>query len=48
MAKSKDFQAVIMSSADLVDGQTYTIQVEETTQTATAALVTPVTGGFHP
>ena len=45
---SKDFQAVIMSSADLVDGQTYTIQVEETTQTATAALVTPVTGGFHP
>ena len=45
---SKDFQAVIMSSADLVDGQTYTIQVEGTTQTATAALVTPVTGGFHP
>ena len=45
---SKDFQAVIMSSAELVDGQTYTIQVEETTQTATAALVTPVTGGFHP
>ena len=44
----KDFQAVIMSSADLVDGQTYTIQVEGTTQTATAALVTPVTGGFHP
>ena len=37
---SKDFQAVIMSSADLVDGQTYTIQVEGTTQTATAALVT--------
>lgn len=45
---SKDFQAVIMSSADLVDGQTYTIQVDGTTQTATAALVTPVTGGFHP
>ena len=45
---SKDFQAVIMSSADLVDGQTYTIQVEGTIQTATAALVTPVTGGFHP
>ena len=45
---SKDFQAVIMSSADLVDGQTYTIQVEGTTQTTTAALVTPVTGGFHP
>ena len=45
---SKDFQAVIMSSADLVDGQTYTIQAEGTTQTATAALVTPVTGGFHP
>ena len=45
---SKDFQAVIVSSADLVDGQTYTIQVEGTTQTATAALVTPVTGGFHP
>ena len=45
---SKDFQAVIMSSADLVDGQTYTIQVEGTTQTAAAALVTPVTGGFHP
>lgn len=45
---SKDFKAVIMSSADLVDGQTYTIQVEGTTQTATAALVTPVTGGFHP
>ena len=45
---SKDFQAVIMSSADLVDGQTYTIQVEGTTQTVTAALVTPVTGGFHP
>ena len=45
---SKDFQAVIMSSADLVDGQTYTIQVEGTTQTATAALVTPVTGGFYP
>ena len=45
---SKDFQAVIMSSVDLVDGQTYTIQVEGTTQTATAALVTPVTGGFHP
>lgn len=45
---SKDFQAVIMSSADLVDGQTYTIQVEGMTQTATAALVTPVTGGFHP
>ena len=45
---SKDFQAVIMSSAELVDGQTYTIQVEGTTQTATAALVTPVTGGFHP
>ena len=45
---SNDFQAVIMSSADLVDGQTYTIQVEGTTQTATAALVTPVTGGFHP
>lgn len=45
---SKDFQAVIMSSADLVDGQTYTIQVEGTTQTATAALVTPVIGGFHP
>ena len=45
---SKDFQAVVMSSADLVDGQTYTIQVEGTTQTATAALVTPVTGGFHP
>lgn len=45
---SKDFQAVIMSSADLVDGQAYTIQVEGTTQTATAALVTPVTGGFHP
>ena len=45
---SKDFQAVIMSSADLVDGQTYTIQVEGTPQTATAALVTPVTGGFHP
>ena len=45
---SKDFQAVIMSSADLVDGQTYTIQVEGTTQTATAALVTPVTSGFHP
>ena len=45
---SKDFQAVIMSSADLVDGQTYTIQVEGTAQTATAALVTPVTGGFHP
>lgn len=45
---SKDFQAVIMSSTDLVDGQTYTIQVEGTTQTATAALVTPVTGGFHP
>ena len=45
---SKDFQAVIMSSADLVDGQTYTIQVEGTTHTATAALVTPVTGGFHP
>lgn len=45
---SKDFQAVVMSSADLVDGQTYTIQVDGTTQTATAALVTPVTGGFHP
>lgn len=45
---SKDFQAVIMSSADLVDGQTYTIQVDGTNQTATAALVTPVTGGFHP
>ena len=45
---SKDFKAVIMSSADLVDGQTYTIQAEGTTQTATAALVTPVTGGFHP
>ena len=45
---SKDFQAVIMSSADLVDGQTYTIQVEGTPQTATVALVTPVTGGFHP
>ncbi|WP_314250405.1 carbohydrate-binding domain-containing protein [Abiotrophia defectiva] len=45
---SKDFQAVIMSSADLVDDQTYTIQVEGMTQTATAALVTPVTGGFHP
>lgn len=45
---SKDFQAVIMSSGDLVDGQTYTIQVEGTTHTATAALVTPVTGGFHP
>ena len=45
---SKDFKAVIMSSADLVDGQTYTIQVDGTTQTATAALVTPVTGGFHP
>lgn len=45
---SKDFKAVIMSSADLVDGQTYTIQVEGTTQTTTAALVTPVTGGFHP
>ena len=45
---SKDFKAVIMSSADLVDGQTYTIQVEGTIQTATAALVTPVTGGFHP
>ncbi|MCY7224422.1 carbohydrate-binding domain-containing protein [Abiotrophia defectiva] len=45
---NKDFQAVIMSSVDLVDGQTYTIQVEGTTQTATAALVTPVTGGFHP
>ena len=45
---SKDFQAIIMSSGDLVDGQTYTIQVEGTTQTATAALVTPVTGGFHP
>lgn len=45
---SKDFQAVIMSSADLVDGQTYTVQVDGTTQTATAALVTPVTGGFHP
>ena len=45
---SKDFQAVIMSSADLVDGQTYTIQVEGTTQTAAATLVTPVTGGFHP
>ena len=45
---SKDFQSVIMSSAELVDGQTYTIQVEGTTQTATAALVTPVTGGFHP
>ena len=45
---SKDFQAVIMSSADLVDGQTYTIQVEGTTQTTTAALVPPVTGGFHP
>ena len=45
---SKDFQAVIMSSADLVDGQTYTIQVDGTTQTATAALVTPVTGGCHP
>lgn len=45
---SKDFQAVIMSSVDLVDGQTYTIQVEGMTQTATAALVTPVTGGFHP
>ena len=45
---SKDFQAVIMFSADLVDGQTYTIQVEGTIQTATAALVTPVTGGFHP
>ena len=45
---SKDLQAVIMSSADLVDGQTYTIQVEGTTQTAAAALVTPVTGGFHP
>ena len=45
---SKDFQAVIMSSADLIDGQTYTIQVDGTTQTATAALVTPVTGGFHP
>ena len=45
---SKDFQAVIMSRADLVDGQTYTIQVDGTTQTATAALVTPVTGGFHP
>lgn len=45
---SKDFQAVIMSSAELVDGQTYTIQVEGMTQTATAALVTPVTGGFHP
>ena len=45
---SKDFQAVIMSSGDLVDGQTYTIQVEGTTHTATAALVTPVTGGFYP
>lgn len=45
---SKDFKAVIMSSADLVDGQTYTIQVEGTTQTTTAALVTSVTGGFHP
>ncbi|WP_314760491.1 carbohydrate-binding domain-containing protein [uncultured Abiotrophia sp.] len=45
---SKDFQAIIMSSGDLVDGQTYTIQVEGTIQTATAALVTPVTGGFHP
>ena len=45
---SKDFQAVIMSSGDLVDGQTYTIQVEGTIQTATAALVTPVTSGFHP
>ena len=45
---SKDFKAVIMSSADLVDGQTYTIQVEGTPQTATVALVTPVTGGFHP
>ena len=48
LTASKDFQAVIMSSADLVDGQTYTIQVDGTTQTATAALVTPVTGGFHP
>ena len=45
---SKDFQAIIMSSAELVDGQTYTIQVEGTTQTTTAALATPVTGGFHP
>ncbi|WP_298077987.1 carbohydrate-binding domain-containing protein [uncultured Abiotrophia sp.] len=45
---SKDFQAIIMSSGDLVDGQTYTIQVEGTIQTATAALVTPVTSGFHP
>lgn len=45
---SKNFQAVIMSSGDLVDGQTYTIQVEGTTQTGTAALVTPVSGGFHP
>ena len=45
---SKDFQAIIMSSGDLVDGQTYTIQVEGTIQTATTALVTPVTSGFHP